>query len=104
MLCNAWARRWWRTRSLSRCTAPCAAAAAAVVWRRAIDEGTSPDTFTVQLFRDSLAQNQARCVGGCVGGAGGVTVRPGALPPRMNLMQHSKRSPVARCARPSPFA
>lgn len=28
---------------------------------RAVDEGTNPDTFTVQVFRDSLAQNQARC-------------------------------------------
>lgn len=27
---------------------------------RAVDEGTNPDTFTVQLFRDSMAQNQAR--------------------------------------------
>lgn len=31
---------------------------------RAVDEGTNPDSFTVQLFRDSLAQNQARCDGG----------------------------------------
>jgi hypothetical protein len=27
---------------------------------RAVDEGTNPDTFTVQLFRDSMAQNQSR--------------------------------------------
>lgn len=33
----------------------------------ALDEGTNPDTFTVQVFRDSLAQNQARCV--CAGRA-----------------------------------
>jgi hypothetical protein len=25
-----------------------------------VDEGTNPDTFTVQLFRDSMALNQAR--------------------------------------------
>lgn len=31
--------------------------------RRAVDEGTNPDTFAVQLFRDSLAANQARCAG-----------------------------------------
>lgn len=29
---------------------------------RAVDEGTNPDSFTVQLFRDSMAQNQARWV------------------------------------------
>lgn len=28
----------------------------------ALDEGTNPDTFTVQVFRDSLAANQARWV------------------------------------------
>lgn len=32
---------------------------------RAVDEGTNPDSFTVQLFRDSLAQNQARCGRSC---------------------------------------
>ncbi|KAL4860169.1 Mediator of RNA polymerase II transcription subunit 10b [Chlorella vulgaris] len=26
---------------------------------KAVDEGTNPDTFTVQLFRDSMALNQA---------------------------------------------
>ncbi|PRW33561.1 mediator of RNA polymerase II transcription subunit 10b [Chlorella sorokiniana] len=31
----------------------------AVELLRAVDEGTNPDSFTVQLFRDSLAQNQA---------------------------------------------
>ncbi|KAL4423221.1 hypothetical protein ABPG77_000013 [Micractinium sp. CCAP 211/92] len=31
----------------------------AVELLRAVDEGTNPDTFTVQVFRDSLAQNQA---------------------------------------------
>ncbi|EFN51713.1 hypothetical protein CHLNCDRAFT_54921 [Chlorella variabilis] len=31
----------------------------AVELLRAVDEGTNPDSFTVQLFRDSMAQNQA---------------------------------------------
>lgn len=30
--------------------------------RRAVDEGTNPDTWAVQLFRDSMAANQIRRV------------------------------------------
>lgn len=37
-------------------------AAHTIVICRAVDEGTNPDSFTVQLFRDSMAANQIRWV------------------------------------------